>query len=347
MIMIMVVLPSFLRAAPVEADPKKDYPVTQENGPWMIMVTSFYAKVPTPEVRAETYEQAKQLALEIRRTHKIPAYTFIQRSDFGKDLPSTRHRRPKTTGLRIDPAQLESGQIELPEDMATTELVKTKVREFDQVAVLAGNYATIDQANRVIEKKFRNWFPDSMRKILDQRPSKAKGPFWRAFATPNPYVPKEYLQEQEPDRLLVQMNSGPYSLYDCPGRYSVLVATFSGRSYVDYHKNKINQFVNELETKDQDRLERAAVEAFELAKALRQHSWEAYVFHDYNSSMVTIGNFNDANDPWLTKTIATFSVSPPKDPSALVDGSKHRPKRLGRWYFNPIARPVDVPRRDG
>jgi hypothetical protein len=346
----------------VEADPKKDYLLEKDCGPWMVMVTTFNARKPKEaqkftydEAKHDTYETAKLLALEVRRTFNIPAYVYPMQSHFGKDLPKVRRGRPTRTSYRINPSELREGlalsdaaQDHLT-DMVTREEsyiepVDARVREFHQVAVLAGDYATVDQAHRMLER-IKQWNPKTIQAMVSGMseqvllPKGAQGPLWQAFVTPNPYVPPKYLQAQEPDHLLLQMNQGRYNLYDCPGRYSVLVATFAGRTYVEYHKDKLDKFVNELETTDQDRLQRAAKDAIELTKALRAHHWEAYVFHDRNSSIVTVGSFASAEDPWFRKTIETFAAKPVGNPP------EPRPERLGRWQFNHKPLPVKVPRR--
>lgn len=342
-------------AGRIEADPRRDYPLRKNSGPWMIMVTSFYAIDGTEESRRDTYQQAKDLALEIRRTLKIPAYTHYMRSNFGEDLPSMRRARPEQTSVRLDPNDVS-------EDLSLTEAgrrhiasltdeysspVKRRVKEFDQVAVLAGDYATLDQARRVLDEKIKDWFPESMKEYVKRlnanhmglrAPKKAKGPFWRAFVTPNPYTPKDYLYSQSPDPLLRQMNRSKFNLYRCPGRYSVNVATFSGRSRVEYHKHKLDEFINELEHTDQDRLQRAAIDAEELAKALRAKRWEAYVFHTRNQSQVTVGSFNDEKDPRIQQVIEIFRATQKGNPP-----EPHR-KRLGRWQFDPTPLPIIVPR---
>jgi len=343
-------------AGRVEADQEKDYPLAKDNGPWMIMVASFYAKDTSDEARRNVRAKAKELALEIRRELKIPAYTYEMHSNFGKDVKAVRYRRPKVTSWREEdgpPPEMAAEAEDLDvNDVRTT----TRVREFDQVAVLAGNYANIDQARQVLESKVHAFVPKSVvnmftlppkdgkaapgRQVM-LLPEKAKNrPLWRAFATPNPFVPREYLQAQNEDPLILQMNRGPLSLFDCPGKYSVVVATFAGRTMVEYHAEKLKAFERRLATEEQDRLERAAVDAFELAKALREAGWEAYVFHERNASMVAVGSFQNATDPWLKKTIETFKPTEPKG------GAQVRPKRLGRFQFSANPLPITVPRRD-
>ena len=80
----------------IEADPDKTYMLTEDHGPWMIMMTSFHATMATSESREDLLRKAKDLVLEIRSDLKIPAFMYLQRSDFGKNLPPTRWRRPRS-----------------------------------------------------------------------------------------------------------------------------------------------------------------------------------------------------------------------------------------------------------
>src|ERR1043165_1763421 len=75
----------------VDADPDKDYELTESNGPWMIMCASF-----TGGEQAE--QQAHDLVLELRAKYKLEAYTFRQHFDMGKSevgLGLDKYGRPK------------------------------------------------------------------------------------------------------------------------------------------------------------------------------------------------------------------------------------------------------------
>ena len=75
-----------------------------------------------------------------------------------------------------------------------------------------------------------------MKKIKPKCLDKMSSPFpWREgltghYRTTNPYVPAQLLYPGHKDRLMVQMNSGLRSIVNCPGRYSLQIAEFSGRS---------------------------------------------------------------------------------------------------------------------
>ena len=109
-------------------------------------------------------------------------------------------------------------------------------------------------------------------------PRKATGPFWRAFVDTQSSRAQELSACSTKRQPVAGDEQRTIEFVCCPGKYSVVVATFAGRTYVAFNKQKLDKFINDLETKDTDRLERAAVDAMELAKALRKHGWQAYVF---------------------------------------------------------------------
>ena len=58
-----------------------------------------------------------------------------------------------------------------------------------------------------------------------------RGPMGRAFFTRNPLLPREYFVPKGVDDFVAKMNQGvEHSLLDCPGRYTVQVATFRGKT---------------------------------------------------------------------------------------------------------------------
>ena len=58
----------------VDANPSIDYRVTDKQGPWMVLATSFHGE------GAE--QQARQLVLELRRDHKLEAFTHRKIYDY-------------------------------------------------------------------------------------------------------------------------------------------------------------------------------------------------------------------------------------------------------------------------
>ena len=152
----------------------------------------------------------------------------------------------------------------------------------------------------------------------------------RAFIIRNPLLPREYFVPRGVDKFVEEMNSGvEHSLLDCPGRYTIQVATFRGKTI-------LQPSAAEMETKksrwgwlsqgDDSSLVEAAENAHFLCAELRAHGYEAYEFHDRTESIVTIGGFSQVAQrlsdgqevpiPQVQKIMQTFGAAydTPADP---------------------------------
>jgi len=269
----------------IEAESGKTYNLAEENGPWMIMACSFSGE------GAE--QQAKDLVLELRKRYKLSAYSHKVRFDF-KDAP----------GRGID-------QFGAPLRMRYQ-----RGHELEEFAVLVGDYPAVDDPNaqktlqklkystpdclqladgkktnqslagwRMMQKQFQETIASDKRK---------KGPMGHAFITTNPLLPKEYFAPKGVDKLVIQMNEGvKHSLLDCPGKYTVQVARFTGTVILD--QRAIREIENGKEMKSS--LADAADKAHRLTEALRMKGYDAYEFHDRYASIVCVGSFDGVGTP--------------------------------------------------
>lgn len=334
---------------PIEAKEDKKYKLTERHGPWMIMVASF--KTPPPERRAEGLtpkDAADKLVYELRKKG-IPAYTFAR--------------------------------SEVRDTVETTDFQgRTRTREYaaqqEEYCVLAGNYESNDESTKEgklakdtlawIEDRFHPDFltvPDanfaragaaersSVRKlesggILRVTPGKlrqGKGPLAGAFLTLNPLLPKDYKIKKH-DPLLRKLNSGQeFSLLDNPGKYTLVVASFYGKS----SKAQVGMMglanFREAQKNFQagDSLDEAAENAWELATLIRRGyfvvgavpnpppldpnsdpkkptrikplkpgpmAMEAFVWHDRFKSVVTVGSFDSLKDPKIAQYQLAFGA---------------------------------------
>ncbi len=95
------------------------------------------------------------------------------------------------------------------------------------------------------------------------------------------------------------MNDGPHSVFHCPGRYSLQVAEFGGRTSFNAQDPKFfdNAFLKSSP------LATAAGDAEKLADLLakdpeiQRTGFQPYVYHDLTTSRVMVGSFNDPRDP--------------------------------------------------
>ena len=136
-----------------------------------------------------------------------------------------------------------------------------------------------------------------------------------------------------------------FSLLDCPGRFTVRVAKFTGN--VSYN---IQKGFN-AEQKLSNKLVVAAENAHKLTMALRSQNIEAYEFHDRTSSIVTVGAFKNVGtrqfngnlqlDPRIQGIINAYKAQRQFAPGATQVSVK--PKRLAGIPFDVTPEPIPVP----
>jgi hypothetical protein len=338
----------------IEVDPNSSFPLTDQQGPWMIMCVTFRGE------EAET--QARELVHEFRTVHKLPAYTSGKNWDLSQG----------TVGRGVD-------RYGNPKKM------QYQVKKIDEVAVLVGDYPTIDdpQAKKTLEK-IKHMVPDCLnaekinkenerrrankekektwavplgrfrQQIYDMLPegheNKSKGPMAHAFITGNPVIPKEYFAPKGIDKLVYEMNKPlPYSLLSCPGKYTVKVATFTGKIIVD------PQMIKDIESGKKAQpggLDEAADKAHRMCEALRAKGYEAFELHDRSASMVTVGSFNSVGtpradgkteiDPQVHALIETFSAPLVKTEKGAT--TRGNARSIIDIPFDVQAQPVQVPK---
>jgi hypothetical protein len=274
----------------VEADPDKSYVLSESNGPWMILVSSFAG--PGSE------QQAQQLVLELRKEYRVPAYIHRRSYDYTKPvigLGLNRYGEPKKMRYR-------------------------HAAKFDEYAVLVGDFDSYDnpQVAKTL-KKMKYAHPECLdlnrnkrstqrlallreihRRVTSDEDKRAQGPMGSAFVTRNPLLPEEYFQSGELDELVLEMNEGvEFSLLDAPRDYTLQIATFRGEE---------TMILDEIERLSNSRsasgkLAEAAVKAHRVTMALRKRGVEAYEFHDRHESIVTVGSFATMGRPLENGTV--------------------------------------------
>jgi hypothetical protein len=120
---------------------------------------------------------------------------------------------------------------------------------------------------------------------------------------------------------IVALNKGvPFSLLDCPGKYTVQVATFRGNAVI---KQDEIRDIEEGRKKMGNRLATAAENANKMTRKLRELGYEAYQFHDRYTSIVTVGSFQSPGTtgpdgqielaPKIRRTIEVFGPKPDRE----------------------------------
>jgi len=325
----------------VEADPDKSYLLTEENGPWTILACPFSGEY------AE--QEAKELVLELRTRYKLPAYIYRKKFDFGRE----------TFGRGIDrfgaPLRMQYQQGS----------------EINECAVMVGDYPSVDdpEAQETLQKlkycrprcleleggrptgrSLAGWRLIQQAILAPGSDKKKKGPLGHAFITTNPLLSKDYFVPQGIDRLVEQMNEGcRHSLLDCPGKYTVQVAHFTGRVVIDQSEIAALESGKQMKS----RLVEAGEKAEQLTTALRLKGYEAYQFHDRYASIVTVGSFDSTGAPRpdgkieinpkihaIMRTFGAEQASLPGQPGGAL-----KPKTLVGIPFDLQPIPVQVPRR--
>ena len=94
-------------------------------------------------------------------------------------------------------------------------------------------------------------------------------------------------------------NRGPYSIYTCPGRYTLRVKVVAGAHTI--------WFAGQAQPTMPSMLREAegAVEA--VAEYLRKHGHDAYTWHSRRASAVCVGSFDHPKDPQVQRVRAQLS----------------------------------------
>ncbi len=320
----LVALPSgtALSAGKIDAERGKQYRLTKQHGPWMIMVATFRtsdANFPTDGLTP--VQAANELVYELRRAG-VPAYAVSQ-----ADIRDAMSR----SGFSL--SNREGRDQTIDEDLST-------------VSVLAGNYPSPDDrtAKNTLEgiKKFN---PRFIREVKEQNGFLRKtangvifrvtpgrmGPLAGAMFSINPLLTPEEAGRKRDNSLLLKLNSGgDVSLLDNTGKYTLVVASFFGKGKTV--KNTTGMTLEEAEKNFQpsDMLDQVASSAWELARLLRQReNIEAYVWHEQYRSVVTVGAFDSPRDPRILELARKFGGKQKEDPNT------HAPVHVAEWITVP------------
>jgi hypothetical protein len=333
----------------LEAEEGEMYPLTEDNGPWMIMAATFSGD--------GAQEQARQLIYELRKEYKLPAYSYQKKFEFSKGVQDTQVRKIDRYGEPVNMRYQRHNDVV-------------------EIAVLVGDYPTVDDPEgQKVLKKLKYAQPKALNvgagqptnqslaglRMIQREVKKAilpegseelkRGPMSTAFVANNPLLPNEYYVPKGLDKFVVEMNKGvPHSLLDCPERYTVKVATFTGHAILLDQKNLT---AIEHGATPKSYLEEAAKSSHLLTEALRKKGYQAYEFHDRHSSIVTVGSFGSVGtpradgkieiNPAIHTIMRTFGAETKVEPGKTAQVGKA--KKLVGIPFDVQPVPVEVPRR--
>ncbi|HEY5315201.1 MAG TPA: hypothetical protein VIK18_21900 [Pirellulales bacterium] len=326
----------------IEADSDKPYPLTDAQGPWLVMALTFTGP--------EAQQQAQELVYELRSVWKLPAYTHQMNFDFGHGA-----------GRGVD-------KYGAPLKM------RYRRTQASEVAVLVGDYPTADdpEAQKTL-KRLKYMVPDCMnpeklkregrspppaawRWVVEHtknaNPNQRKGPMGQAFIVANPLLPDEYFRPKGIDKLVYELNKPiKHSLLECQGKYTVKVATFTGQLITDQNEIKAVEAGKKMES----HLEEAALKAHKLCEALRAKGYEAFEFHDRYSSIVTVGSFDSVGspradgkieiNPQIHTIMQTFGADKSVVPGRAAP-TVGKPKQIDGIALDIQPLPVEVPQKN-
>lgn len=338
-----------------EVDAKQMFPLAEKDGPWLVLATTF---------RGEgAREDARRLVQELRARHRLQAYTHEKSFDY----------TGTQKGVGFNP------------DGSPKTMKYANAAQVLEVAVLVGDFATCeDPRGQKVLAKVKTLQPETLtgdggksRAFSDFRSmaglDKAKkGPMHLAFMIPNPLLPEDYFNRHEVDAFVQEMNADvTHSLLDCPARYSVRVATFTGSGMIGQAAEAdpaatngglvdVSKLVGALRgqgwqdpklqsLQSESRLVEAADKAHRLTVALRRQGFQAWEFHDRESSVVCVGSINQLAvpqadgkavvNPEITKIVAALGPNPAKMAQGVIE-----PRAFDGIFLDVDPKPIDVPR---
>lgn len=288
---VLLLLPAVALAARIDATRGRQYRITKQHGPWMIMVASFSKPHEYSRHDGKTPKEAADELVYALRKKGIPAYTFALDEVEQSIVTTDRTGRSRTASLRAQHGNL---------------------------SVIAGNYESVDDRKGQQTLKYIKQLDldalnlGSWKKDARFRPTPGKPrPFSGAFLTLNPLLSPEEVAQRKRDPLLLKLNSGEYSIMDNPGKFTLVVASFKGRSLTQVSSRETDDF------KITGSLDDAAERAWIVAKILREgafqkgsrqqgRTFEAYVYHTRYESFVTIGAYDSPDDPRIRQLHEIF-----------------------------------------
>jgi hypothetical protein len=286
----LLAVPATGRAARVEADPNKEYPVSPEAGPYVICVTAYTGP--------SAHHLANQLTLHLRQ-NGWPAYVF--------DYSAEERRKAQEL--------LDERYKNLPPDVPRRKTVRVE----EQWGVLIGGYRDFDGASNDIPKVRQTPWPNLDKTGFDHVTDPSNGaiyqvsPYAQCLATRNPTVRVQKADPNAPDPYWKELNSGrPYNLFKCGKPWTLAVLQFHGTGVIQ-PRSASSKFLDMLGVgnKSGDMLEASARQAEEVARYLHteqvarilrdvlrdeEPNLEVYVLHTRSGSIVTVGAYDSKDD---------------------------------------------------
>ncbi|MGQ0635018.1 MAG: hypothetical protein ACT4QC_10435 [Planctomycetaceae bacterium] len=294
--------------AAIDAVRGKTYKLSSQHGPWMIMVTSFSGDSTEQE---DGEKIANDVVFQLRKKG-VPAY--IYRLDDEYEEVNGYDRMGRATKRKY-------------------------LSQHGRIGVVAGNYSGAEDRVAQLTLKFvKNFTPKVKVDGIDGQPADLPISLSKAFLARNPLLSPEELAKKTRDPLLLKLNSrGDYSLMQNKGKYTLVVATFSGNSHIN--PREFGDFASKQQKGENISLENAAERSELLCRTMRaQKKIDAYVWHERFRSIVTVGAFQSPNDPEIARLTEMFRAK-----YKPVDDKGTRTALIAESFQIPGKRPGDRP----
>ncbi len=330
-----------------------------EHGPWLILAATLPG--------ADAKPQAVALAREIREQLKLPA--FVMEKATGVAPVSVKRERVRNDRngnplpVNLEARYANGGQESVWVVLAGefTSLEDPRVADALQSIRTAHPASLQDDApdapRDAQEAASNNWLVQQYRSMIWTRNDRKDkvGRMGAAFVTRNPLLPDDYFEAPKVDAFVANLNKEvEHSLLDCPGKFTVRVASFTGREITNFGNGAQAAKMPDEAT---DELDRAANSAHELTTALRKKGVEAYEFHDRFGSYVMIGSFDSLGQELtsgqfqynpgivnINQQWCGYRVVDAKDPATGAVGKTTSLNSLEKIPFDIEGKPMAVPR---
>ncbi len=347
-------LMSMFRKKPATA---QELELKAEHGPWLILA----ATLPGEDAQV----RATKLANEMRAKLKVPAFVMHKDSEqsevlgVGERIVTDRNGRqiPKqinkkyANGVGTEAYAVLVGEFSSTDDPRVKEILE---------AIRVAQPETLGASGKPEKEGEQDedsaWLVRKTREFIWKRSSRnenlKKGPMGAAFVTRNPLLPDDFFETPKVDDFVAKLNKQvKHSLLDCPGRFTVRVASFRG-----YAITAVGNEESSGLPKASTELDRAAEQANKLTMALRAKGTEAYQFHDRYGSYVMIGSFDEIGkvvdgafryNPAMVAIVQEYCgyrVLDVKDPRTGAISRNTSLKSLEKIPFDIEGKPMAVPR---
>jgi hypothetical protein len=307
-------------------DPKPvyKYELKPEHGEFMVVVRTFRGPVAADE-KGVAKELAEGLAEYIRSECRLYAYVH----ESGWALRQERKVQKAMADKAARDYYRKEGLTEKEiEDRIRREIKIGRAPDEYSVLVLPGK-GTLKTMDEAIEfaKYVRKLkappaeFCDSVAvgssQEISQRRGELQNPFLMAMPGRNPTMPKKVAAAERPraDEFLMSLNAGkPDSLIHNTKKDFTLVVQVYGSKQIG-RVIKPGEVTQTSSRTDGEMLERAAQQAHQVAKFLRQQKppYDAYVLHTRYESFVCVGEYDSKDDPQLLANAKALAALPLKD----------------------------------